>query len=136
MHDAEIPVDDLIESATKARANSYSPYSGFAVGAAVLTRNGRIFTGCNVENASYGLTICAERNAVAAAVASGERDLLAVAVVTDCSPPASPCGACRQVLAEFGNVKVILANLLGERVITQIEELLPLGFDRYSLPSK
>jgi cytidine deaminase len=103
------------------------------VGAAVLGADGCIHVGCNVENASYGLSVCAERHAVAAAVAAGTSVLSAVAVVTESSPPASPCGACRQVLAEFGDFPVILANLAGERRITSVGELLPNAFTPESL---
>jgi cytidine deaminase len=87
-----------------------------------------VHVGCNVENASYGLSVCAERHAVAAAVAAGEYGIEALAVVTDMSPPASPCGACRQVLVEFGDFPVILANPAGERVLTRVGDLLPDAF--------
>ena len=110
------------------REKAWAPYSGFAVGAAVLAADGRVFVGCNVENASYGLSICAERNAVAAAVAAGARDLTAVAVVTDADPPAPPCGACRQVLAEFGNLTVVLAGTAGATTVTTVADLLPAPF--------
>jgi cytidine deaminase len=91
----------LLKAAAKAAKKAYSPYSLFRVGAAVASEDGRVFTGCNVENASYGLTICAERSAVSAAIAAGARRLAAIAVVADGKTPAFPCGACRQVLAEF-----------------------------------
>ena len=104
-------IEQLLIAASQARRCAYAPYSGFAVGAALLTSAGKIFTGCNIENVSLGLTICAERAAVAAAVASGDKDFAAIAVVTDSSEPGLPCGACRQVLAEFNpNLKVISAT--------------------------
>ena len=130
---SEKEIDRLVEAATSVRAYARAPYSGFAVGAAVLGADGCIHVGCNVENASYGLSVCAERHAVAAAVAAGTSVLSAVAVVTESSPPASPCGACRQVLAEFGEFPVILANLAGERRITSVGELLPNAFTPESL---
>src|SRR5262245_20426069 len=99
----------LINAAQAARRHAYEPYSGFAVGAAVQTASGHVFAGCNVENASYGLTICAERAAVCAAIAAGHKQLTAVAVVT--SGGHAPCGACRQVLAEFGpTMDVVLVD--------------------------
>jgi cytidine deaminase len=125
--------DRLIEAAVAVRGNAYAPYSGYRVGAAVLAADGRVFTGCNVENASYGLGVCAERHAVAAAVAAGCRDLVAIAVVTSSAPPASPCGACRQVLAEFGNLDVVLANLDGDRRTATVAGLLPDAFDPTTL---
>src|ERR1041384_1824474 len=106
--------DDLVAAATQARENAYSPYSRFRVGAALLTRSGKIFTGCNVENISLGLTICAERNAVGAAIASGEKDFLAIAIVADFDEPVLPCGACRQVLAEFNpKIEIITSTIEG-----------------------
>ncbi|MGH2353429.1 MAG: cytidine deaminase [Chloroflexota bacterium] len=118
----------LIEAATAARERAYAPYSGFQVGAAVLA-GGRIFQGCNVENTSYGLAICAERAAVFAAVAAGERRIDAVAVVADTTSPTTPCGACRQVLSEFGrDVVVICATVTGETAIHALADLLPHAF--------
>jgi cytidine deaminase len=93
--------DQLIAAARNVRLNAYAPYSAFLVGAAVLTENGEVFTGANVENASYGLTICAERAAIFAAATAGARRILAIAVVTDAPNPSAPCGACRQVAWEF-----------------------------------
>jgi cytidine deaminase len=116
--------DALVEAAWNARQTAYAPYSNFAVGAALLAADGRIFGGCNVENLSYGLTNCAERVAIGAAVAAGVREFVAVAVVADTGVPISPCGACRQVLAEFGVPRVILANRTEVLEFT-LEELLP-----------
>lgn len=116
--------DELIAAAWAARENAYAAYSNFQVGAALLTTNGRVFLGCNVENISYGLTNCAERVAIGAAVAAGFRSFNKVAVVADTSVPISPCGACRQVLAEFGVQTVILANRT-ERAEFSLDELLP-----------
>lgn len=116
--------DELIEAAWKVREMAYAPYSNFHVGAALLAGDGRIFPGCNVENISYGLTNCAERVAIGAAIAAGARSFEKVVVVADTAQPISPCGACRQVLAEFGVKTVILANRM-ERVEFSLEELLP-----------
>ena len=116
--------DGLVEAAWLTREQAYAPYSKFAVGAALLAADGRVFVGCNVENLSYGLTNCAERVAIGAAVAAGAREFLAVAVVADTKVPISPCGACRQVLAEFGVPRVMLANRT-ERLEFRLEELLP-----------
>lgn len=116
--------DKLVDAAWRVRESAYAPYSNFFVGAALLAEDGRIFTGCNVENISYGLTNCAERVAIGAAVAAGVRKFLAVSVVADTTVPISPCGACRQVLAEFGVVRVLLANRT-ERVEFHLDELLP-----------
>ncbi len=116
----------LISAARAARELAYAPYSHFAVGAALRTRSGRVFTGCNVENLSYGLTICAERAAVYAAVAAGERDFEALAVIADSKEPVTPCGACRQVLAEFAPaLRVCSANLEGKTYASSIALLLP-----------
>jgi cytidine deaminase len=116
--------DELIAAAWEARENAYAPYSDFKVGAALLGADGAVFAGCNVENISYGLTNCAERVAIGAAVAAGVRSFEKVIVVADTAQPISPCGACRQVLAEFGVKTVILANRT-ESVIFSLEELLP-----------
>lgn len=121
--------DRLVAAAREVAAHAYAPLSKFPVGAAVLADDGRIFAGCNVENASYGLTMCAERNAVAQAVAGGARRVVAAAVVTPLAEPASPCGACRQVLYEFGaEMTIWLAGSGTDVVATSIEELLPRPF--------
>jgi cytidine deaminase len=125
---SEAAIDRLVEAAGSVRRRAHAPYSNFAVGSAVLDGAGEIHLGCNVENASYGLSVCAERHAVAAAVAAGATNLVAVAVVTETSPPTSPCGACRQVLREFGDLQIILANLKGDRTMTSVGELLPDAF--------
>jgi cytidine deaminase len=132
-------VDSIVQSrfldaAFAARDLAHAPYSRFHVGAAVLTASGEVFAGCNVENASYGLTICAERGAVCAAVAAGHKELVAVAVVT--SGGHSPCGACRQVLAEFGpkmEVLMIDADDPSRVRTTTLDKLLPDGFDAAAL---
>ncbi len=127
-HDtAAIDWDLLYETARDARLKAYAPYSTFLVGAALLTEDGEIVPGCNVENRSYGLCICAERTAVATAVAAGKKTFRAIAVVTDTSPPASPCGMCRETLTEFcdGDTPVLMADLDGERVIKPLRELHP-----------
>jgi cytidine deaminase len=126
-------IDELVAAATEVRHRAHAPYSGYLVGAAVLTADGRVFAGCNVENASYGLSVCAERHAVAAAVAAGSRDFTGIAVVTQSNPPAAPCGACRQVLAEFGDFPVILAGLDGNLQTTSVRDLLPRAFDPATL---
>ena len=125
---------DLIHAAAAVRLHAFAPYSRFRVGAAVRGASGHIHTGCNVESASFGLTCCAERVALFKAVSEGEREIVAVAVVTDVSPPAAPCGACRQILFEFGpDMAVVRANLSGERVDAVMRDLLPDGFDGKSL---
>lgn len=120
----------LVSVARAIRARAHAPYSKFQVGAAVLDEKGRVHAGTNVENASYGLTVCAERHAVAAAVAAGAKRIRAVAVVTPTTPPGSPCGACRQVLAEFAapDAPVLLASPTGSAEETTMEELLPRSF--------
>ncbi len=117
----------LIDEAIAASKQAYVPYSHFHVGAALLTTDGKIYRGCNIENASYGLTNCAERTAIFKAVSEGDKQFSAIAVVGDTDGPISPCGACRQVLAEFcdDNTQIILANLKGDFVITNINEILP-----------
>ncbi|MDR7419411.1 MAG: cytidine deaminase [Armatimonadota bacterium] len=125
-------VSRLLRAARAARRRAYAPYSRFPVGAAVLTSGGRVVTGGNVENASYGLSICAERAAVHAAVALGHQRLVAVAVSTG-RAAAAPCGACRQVLAEFGIRTVIVDHPRGPEVWV-LDDLLPRAFDRAALP--
>jgi cytidine deaminase len=116
----------LLEEARSAREQAYAPYSRFAVGAALQTKSGRVFVGCNVENLSFGLTSCAERNAVFAAIAAGEREFDAIAIVADSRVPVTPCGACRQVLAEFGlDLLLSSSNLEGVMFESSIRELLP-----------
>ena len=124
---------DLVARARDAMRNAWAPYSEFRVGAAIEAADGRVFVGCNVESASYGLTICAERMALGAAVAAGARSLRRVVVTTEVEPPAAPCGACRQLLAEFGlNLEVIAAGPTSERRWT-LAALLPDAFTKESL---
>jgi cytidine deaminase len=125
----EIDRKALIQAALAARERAYVPYSHFAVGAALLTASGQIFSGCNVENAAYGQAICAERSAIVSAVSAGQRDFVAIAVVANTPGPVSPCGACRQVMVEFSpGMRVILTNLKGDIAETTAEELLPGAF--------
>jgi len=120
---------NLLALAQKAKEKAYAPYSGFRVGAALLTKEGEVFTGCNVENISYGLTNCAERTAVFSAVAAGYRDFLALAVIADGETYTYPCGACRQVLVEFNpDMKIIMGNINGEYIIEKAGNLLPYAF--------
>lgn len=124
---SQAEIDRLLQIAQAARASAYAPYSGFAVGAALLSRSGRVYAGCNLENASYGLTTCAERNALAAAVANGDRVFDAVVVLTENG--VTPCGACRQVLAEFNpTMLVIVADIAGHQRGYRLVELLPDAF--------
>jgi cytidine deaminase len=126
--------DTLIAAARAARENAYAPYSNFRVGAALRASSGRIFGGCNVENASYGLTVCAERVAIFKAISEGERGFDAIAVVTDAEKLTPPCGACRQLIWEFcGDVPVVLANLKGAAEVHQMRELFPKPFDASNL---
>ena len=117
---------ELIQSASEARLKAYAPYSRFAVGAAVQCRSGAIYVGTNIENISYGLTICAERIAIGSAVAAGEREFVAIAVVADTVEPIVPCGACRQFLAEFApDLIIVSATLRGDQEIENLSHLLP-----------
>ncbi|MEM4081188.1 MAG: cytidine deaminase [Pyrobaculum sp.] len=119
---------DLVEKAREILKNAYAPYSGFRVAALVLTKNGKVYTGVNIENASYGLTICAERVAVFKAVSEGDRDIDTVVVYTDTEDPTPPCGACRQVIAEFNpDANIILASR-GKILRVKLSDLLPLPF--------
>lgn len=119
----------LLEKADQARARAYAPYSGFRVGAALLSGTNRVFTGCNIENASYGLTVCAERVAVFNAVSAGETNFLGLALVCDGDDYCRPCGACLQVIYEFGDdILVIMGNKAREYQIQPINKLLPRAF--------
>lgn len=124
----------LLAAAKAAARQAYAPYSRFRVGAAVLTASGKIYAGANVENASYGLSNCAERTAVFGAVAAGERKVIAVAVYTPTRKPTAPCGACRQVIGEFGpRAAVLCACRSRERIETTLDRLLPAAFGPKSL---
>lgn len=120
--------NELIEIARQYRENAYTPYSHFKVGAAVLAASGKVYGGCNIENSSYGLTNCAERTAIFKAVSEGEREFAALAVIADTDGPCSPCGACRQVIADFRIPRIIMANLKGDVKTTTLGELLPFAF--------
>ena len=124
----EKEIQRLINRAIVARETSYSPYSHFGVGAALLCEDGRIYEGCNIENASYGLTNCAERTAIFKAVSEGQIKFKALAVVADTEGPCAPCGACRQVISEFGIPRIIMANLRGDYTVVDLEGLLPFRF--------
>jgi len=124
--------DELIAAARKAQGLAYAPYSGFPVGAALLSTDGRVFTAANVENASIGLSVCAERNAVAKALSEGTRDFEKLAVVTDSDEPVMPCGVCRQVLWEFSHdLAIVVESAGGRRATTTIGELLPHAFTSF-----
>ncbi len=129
MKQPEIDWDSLVEAAIEARERAYAPYSNFLVGAALLTKDGAVFRGCNVENASYGLSLCAERTAIVRAVAESQRDFVAIAVAA--TPLATPCGACRQFLAEFGlGIQVASIDVDNRTQVKRwsIAELLPESF--------
>jgi len=121
---------DLVAAARRAREHAHAPFSHFNVGAALEAADGTVITGCNVENATYGLTICAERVAMFKAISEGHRAFTRIAIIADTNQPTPPCGACRQILWEFGgNLEVILANLQHEKGTHRLEDLLPLPFD-------
>jgi len=122
--------EQLIQAATDARARSVAPFSKFMVGAALQTKTGKVFTGCNIESASYGLTVCAERVAIWKALSEGERDFTDLVVVADTETLTPPCGTCRQIIWEFAkHATIVLANLRGQREERSIKELLPSAFD-------
>jgi cytidine deaminase len=129
-------LDQLLESALAVRKNAYAPYSNFHVGCAMLLEDGTVVNGVNVENASYGVTICAERSAIVSIVTAGKQNSIrAVAVGTATSPPAAPCGICRQALAEFveRKVPIILGNDTGESTVSCLAEFLPFAFEKSAL---
>ena len=132
----ELEIQKLMDCAIKARENAYSPYSHFAVGAALLCEDGTLFEGCNIENASYGLTNCAERTAIFKAVSEGHIKFKALAVVADTEGPCAPCGACRQVMAEFKIPLVIMGNLMGNIKMVTIEEVLQFSFSECDVIGK
>lgn len=122
--------NELIKTATAARLRSVAPFSKFLVGAALRTKDGKVFTGCNVESASYGLTVCAERVAIWKALSEGEHDFTDLAIVADTDQLTPPCGTCRQIIWEFAkHAKIVLANLNGQREEVDIVHLLPKAFD-------
>jgi cytidine deaminase len=127
---SEESLQQLIETAKSARLQSIAPFSDFLVGAAVKTEEGKVYTGCNVESASYGLTVCAERVAIWKALSEGERQFTELAIVADTESLTPPCGTCRQIIWEFAkNATIVLGNLRGETQIVSIKELLPRAFD-------
>ena len=128
--------NELIECAAAFRRHAYAPYSGFAVGAALRARSGKVYGGVNVENASYPVGICAERAAIAAAVTAGEREFEALAVIADSPAPCAPCGMCRQVLVEFPIARIILANTAGDMRVLTPADLLPYAFGAATLSVK
>jgi cytidine deaminase len=132
----ELEIQKLMDCAIKVRENAYSPYSHFAVGAALLCEDGTLYEGCNIENASYGLTNCAERTAIFKAVSEGHIKFKALAVVADTEGPCAPCGACRQVMAEFKIPLIIMGNSMGNIKIVTMEELLPFSFSECDVIGK
>ncbi len=126
--------DALIAAATKVRENAHAKFSDFRVGAALHAASGKVFTGCNIENATFGLTLCAERVAIFKAISEGERRFDSIAVVTDTETLTSPCGACRQIIWEFcGDIPVVLANLKGKVEVLRMSQLFPKPFDSSNL---
>ena len=125
--------EELIAVAKKYREFSYSPYSKFKVGAAVLTKAGNVYGGCNIENSSYPVTNCAERTAIFKAVSEGEKEIEAIALIADTEGPCSPCGACRQVMGEFKIPRIIMANLKGDKKVVTLDEVLPFAFSEKDL---
>ena len=124
-------IEELIGCAREARENACADYSHFKVGAALVAASGKVYAGCNVENSTYGLTVCAERVALWKALSEGERKFTRIAVVTSSATPASPCGACRQLLWEFcGDIEVVLANPQGYKHTLRLSEIFPRPFDR------
>jgi len=121
-------LDDLVAAARKASQSAYAPYSNYRVGAAIRSASGHVYTGCNVESASYGATVCAERSAIAQMVAAGEREIASVAVFVDAPEPATPCGICRQTLVEFCDDAPVVCATPTARIETRVAELLPLPF--------
>jgi len=123
--------EQLVAAARAVRERAVADFSGFKVGAALETTDGQIITGCNIENASYGLTVCAERVAIFKAISEGHRAFRRIVVVADTASPTPPCGACRQIMWEFcGDIEVVMANLTAETATLQMKDLLPLPFDR------
>lgn len=131
-------IENLIEESKKAREKAFVPYSKFGVGAALLTTDGKVYHGCNIENAAYSMCNCAERSALFSAYSQGDRDFTMLAVVADTERPCSPCGACRQVIAELcpQDMKVVLTNLKGDILETTVAELLPGAFSPEDLHAK
>lgn len=131
----KLNIEALMEEAKKAREMAYVPYSKFQVGAALLTNDGKVIHGCNIENAAYSMTNCAERTALFTAYAQGDKEIVAIAVVADTARPVPPCGACRQVISELcsGDTKVILTNLKGDVQELTVSELLPGAFSAEDL---
>jgi len=126
--------EQVLQQALQAREHALASFSRFKVGAALLTSSGKVYTGCNIENVTYGLTVCAERVALWKALSEGERSFVRMAVASDANPPAAPCGACRQLLWEFcGDLEIVIGNLLGGREFHRLADLFPRPFDQRSL---